>query len=90
MDRKNYLNPVVAVLASDRDVDFEVVSLDLVLHAVKGRERCVWSFWMRAATIHLRQRCKVPERPVRSAETWRASAKLGKAVYGAESDVLEL
>ena len=34
--RKNYLIPVDAELASDRDVDFEAVSLDLVLHAVKG------------------------------------------------------
>ena len=36
VDRKNYLIPVDAELASDRDVDFEAVSLDLVLHAVKG------------------------------------------------------
>ena len=36
VDRKNYLIPVDAELASDRDVDFEAVSLDLVLHAVEG------------------------------------------------------
>ena len=36
VDRKNYLIPVDAKLASDRDVDFEAVSLDLVLHAVEG------------------------------------------------------
>ena len=36
VDRKNYLIPVNAELATDRDLDFEAVSLDLVLHAVKG------------------------------------------------------
>ena len=36
VDRKNYLIPVDAKLASDRDVDFEAVSLDLVLHTVEG------------------------------------------------------
>ena len=39
VDRKNYLIPVDAKLANDRDVDFEAVSLDLVIHSVAGASK---------------------------------------------------
>ena len=39
VDKRNYLIPVDAKLASDRDVDFEAVPLDLVLRSVEGARR---------------------------------------------------
>ena len=39
VDKQNYLVPVDATLASDRDVDFEAVPLDLVLRSVEGARR---------------------------------------------------
>ncbi|MDB5526782.1 MAG: peptidase caspase catalytic subunit p20 [Rhizobium sp.] len=39
MDKKNYLIPIDATLASDRDVDFEALPLELVLNALEGSAR---------------------------------------------------